>query len=177
MALEITRRTYESEHTGSTMHIVDVVKAGRRCNKLGGYFMTEAEADAHVESLHEREAEMAERRKARAAERSGDGHPFKVGDAISYSWGYEQTNVDFFEVVRVSAKSVWLRPIGGESLDPTGPFSDRVRPVKGTYYGDPIRKPVMAYTHGGTKSYYLSFPHGSGSIVKDGSSLHRSWGH
>lgn len=37
------------------------------------------------------------------------GHGFKVGDLLYSAWGYDQTNVDFYEVVRVSKASVWLR--------------------------------------------------------------------
>ena len=39
----------------------------------------------------------------------------KVGDIFRNSWGYEQTTVDFYQVVRVSAKSVWVRRIKGDT--------------------------------------------------------------
>ena len=35
-------------------------------------------------------------------------HGFKVGDILYMSWGYEQTNLDFFKVVAVTEKSVRL---------------------------------------------------------------------
>ena len=35
----------------------------------------------------------------------------KQGDILVSSWGYEQTNVDFYEVVKVTAKTVTLIPI------------------------------------------------------------------
>ena len=35
----------------------------------------------------------------------------KQGDVFVSSWGYEQTNVDFYEVVKVTAKTVMLIPI------------------------------------------------------------------
>jgi hypothetical protein len=38
---------------------------------------------------------------------------FKVGDYASYIWGYGQTNVDWFKVVRRSDKSVWLEGVKG----------------------------------------------------------------
>ena len=48
-----------------------------------------------------------------------DGIPYKivpdhpmVGDIYEASWGYDQTNVDYYQVIRVSAKSVWTREIG-----------------------------------------------------------------
>ena len=35
----------------------------------------------------------------------------KQGDIFVSSWGYDQTNVDFYEVVKVAAKTVTLIPI------------------------------------------------------------------
>ena len=38
-----------------------------------------------------------------------------VGEILSSSWGYEQTNWDFYQIVKVSNKSIWLREIESES--------------------------------------------------------------
>jgi hypothetical protein len=35
-------------------------------------------------------------------------HTLKVGDVLSSSWGYEQTNVTFYQVTRVTPSSVEL---------------------------------------------------------------------
>ena len=37
---------------------------------------------------------------------------FHVGSVWYTSWGYDQTNVDYYQVVRESESSVWLRKIG-----------------------------------------------------------------
>lgn len=36
----------------------------------------------------------------------------KVGDVFYTSWGYDQTNVEFYKVVRVSKASVWVQETG-----------------------------------------------------------------
>ena len=36
----------------------------------------------------------------------------KVGDIFYTSWGYDQTNVEFFKVVRCTDKSVWVQETG-----------------------------------------------------------------
>ena len=46
-----------------------------------------------------------------------DTRPVSVGDIFSTSWGYDQTNVEFFEVVRVTKASAVLRRIGSEVRD------------------------------------------------------------
>lgn len=40
----------------------------------------------------------------------------KVGDIFYTSWGYDQTNVEFFQVVRVSKASVWVQETGQERI-------------------------------------------------------------
>ncbi len=44
----------------------------------------------------------------------------KVGDIWDSSWGYDETNVDFYKVVKVSEFSVWFQAIGATSSDETG---------------------------------------------------------
>jgi hypothetical protein len=38
-------------------------------------------------------------------------HDYKTGDIIHHSWGYDQTNADFYQVVKVSEKSIWIAQI------------------------------------------------------------------
>ena len=44
-------------------------------------------------------------------------HDVKVGDMYYTSWGYDQTNVEYFQIVEVKGKFAILREIGGESVD------------------------------------------------------------
>ena len=36
---------------------------------------------------------------------------FEVGSFAYYSWGYDQTNIDWFKVVKRNEKSVWFVPV------------------------------------------------------------------
>jgi hypothetical protein len=38
-------------------------------------------------------------------------HTLKVGDIITNSWGYDQTNVDWYRITRATKHFVWLKPI------------------------------------------------------------------
>ena len=53
-----------------------------------------------------------------------------IGDVVTNSWGYDQTNVDFYRVVKTSAHFVWLQPIAGtlREDDGVGPMSGYSRP-------------------------------------------------
>jgi hypothetical protein len=48
----------------------------------------------------------------------------KPGDVYVSTWGYDQTNVDFYEVVRVTASKAELRPIGScADVDSVGNYA------------------------------------------------------
>lgn len=46
---------------------------------------------------------------AKAQAENKDG--FKVGDILICTWGWDQTNVDYYIVTRVSRSSVWYRQL------------------------------------------------------------------
>lgn len=52
----------------------------------------------------------------RAQQRAERAKPntLKVGDIVYTSWGYDQTNTDFYAIVRVSGRCVWVRPIASD---------------------------------------------------------------
>lgn len=69
-------------------------------------------------------------------------HGLAVGDVLSCSWGYEQTNVDYFEVTRlVGARSVEIRKIAAQSEN-TGSMQGICVPAKGRYIDEPMIKRV-----------------------------------
>lgn len=63
------------------------------------------------------------------------GHGLIVGDIVYSSWGYEQTNVDFFEVVRVpSSRSAVVRKVEKQTtLSEQGRMCGEVMPKPGMY--------------------------------------------
>lgn len=63
-------------------------------------------------------------------------HDLKVGDILTSSWGYDQTNVWYFQVVKVTAKQATLRRIGSERVESLTYGSWRSRPVKDKFIGD-----------------------------------------
>jgi hypothetical protein len=78
--------------------------------------------------------------------------PVEVGDIFASSWGYDQTNVDFYEVVGVtpSGKSVRIVPIGKEVVLDRGPYTE-VKAVPGSASPDakPVTKRVRESGYGG----------------------------
>lgn len=57
-----------------------------------------------------------------------------IGDIFCYSWGYEQSNINYFEVVGLKGtKQIIIREISYEITETTGFESYKVRPVKNKF--------------------------------------------
>lgn len=55
-----------------------------------------------------------------------------VGDILVSSWGYDQTNIDYYQVIAVTASSVRIREIGAAVVRRTE-FHNYVAPVAGDF--------------------------------------------
>jgi hypothetical protein len=75
-----------------------------------------------------------------------DGHPFKAGDIFYSSWGYDQTNIDWYVVLRVTRTQVILqsckedRRYNGEEMRG---ITQPAMPVEVSEFSDPIRRKVL----------------------------------
>lgn len=86
-----------------------MIYKGRRTvhEERGGYYDTARRA-FRVREIVARETRAAEERQ----QREQAAHGLAVGDVVYSTWGIEQTNVHFFQVVRVpSLRSAVVRPI------------------------------------------------------------------
>jgi hypothetical protein len=104
----------------------------------------------------------------RKAERS-QRHTLQVGAIVYNSWGYDQTNVDFYEVVKTTPHFVWLQPLGAETTE-TGLMQGRKSAIAGQRFGETTKHQVSDF--GGAHS--IHFKHGSGSVW-DGKPKFCSW--
>jgi hypothetical protein len=90
-------------------------------------YKTDAEVDRKIEQwlsdIRAHQKRVEDRRKAELA-----GHSFVVGDIVTNSWGYDQTNVDWYRVTRTTKNYVWLKPVHSilEPSEGCGPMSGNV---------------------------------------------------
>lgn len=75
-------------------------------------------------------------------------HPLKVGDILKMSWGYDQTNIDFYEVTAASPKMVVLRKLEKKVVRQSG-TDEMVMPLPGRYKGPAFRRKVSPGWRGG----------------------------
>lgn len=93
---------------------------------------------ASAEASHQSKLQRA----AAKREALAKPHSLAVGDVLSCSWGYDQTNVDYFEVTRlVGKRSVEIREIACQS-ESTEFMQGVSVPAKGHYIGKPMVKRV-----------------------------------
>lgn len=72
----------------------------------------------------------------------------EVGSVLYSSWGYDQTNVDFYQVVRVSASSVWVVPMSQKITEANSFMSEYVVPNEPIFEREvwadgPVREKVV----------------------------------
>ena len=122
---------------------------------------------SHVESVKER-------RQSRHGS-DDDLKKLALGQIYVYSWGYEQTNIDFYQITEIHGRMVTLREIGCSTVD-RGPgyssMSDHRIAVKDSFIekSAPIVKRV--YFYGGNPTF--SMAHGCLSLW-DGKPEYCSW--
>lgn len=131
----------------------------------------------YEEHIAEHEAVIAARKAERKAGREAvlaKGNPYKVGDVLRNSWGYDQTNVDFYEVIAVTSRTVTYRKIGASTVPGSEGFmSDKVVPTSGNFIGEAVTKNLQAYVGGAEP--YIPVDHGCMSKVTPGDGAYRSW--
>ncbi len=90
-----------------------------------------------------------------------------VGTVLHCSWGYDQTNCDFYEVIDKKGQTVTLRPIAGKDVGPSSGMATRLQPQPGQFTGEAFKKRITEYG--------VSFKHGSARPVDPERSFYSSW--
>lgn len=76
----------------------------------------------------------AERVAKDRAEAAALEHDYKVGEVLSASWGYDQTNIEWFEIVATTRKTVTFRKIAAHSVE-TLSMQGKCAPKPGEFVG------------------------------------------
>ena len=127
-----------------------MVFAGKR-SKYDKYygFKTAERRDEYVKQYfediaasYEAKKKYAEKKKAMAAENQDK---YEVGKILYSLWGYDQTNIDFYQIVKKTKSMIVIHKIGKEFLDTKYASEDLVMPVKDYFIGKEMKKKVGPY--------------------------------
>ena len=111
-------------------------------------------SNQHLDNI----SDHAERMKERQDKRKAFRHTLAVGNILKASWGYDQTNIDYYEVTAVvSEQTVEIREIGSISRD-TGWLQGECVPSPGRFIGPPERKRVLEGNCVKFASYKYAYP-------------------
>lgn len=102
-------------------------------------FRDAAQREKRVREFFEAQRLRASYRAADKAKRTSFRHTYKPGDLFRASWGYDQTNVDWYEVTEVRGADLILREIAQDRGETDG-WSGKCVPLPGQYIGEPVRK-------------------------------------
>ena len=144
--LEIIRKTWTNGRPWVTILNANR-KPGNRFPKpiLNLTFQSWERAEERIKSELDARVAWEEQKKKRAEERLAYRHDYKPGDILYTSWGYDQTNIEFFQVVAVpSSKSITVREIAQRHTDkPTGnDMAAFTMPVPDNFIGEAVTKCV-----------------------------------
>jgi len=114
--------------------------------------------DQFVQSRINHLEDLKKRKEARK-----EPHTFPVGTIFYNSWGYDQTNVDFYQVESVTKHTVKLRAIGKSTESESGNYN-YVLPVPDSFYGESFVKKVNS----GSKFPFVSMNSYSVAVPWDG---------
>lgn len=146
---------------------------GKLAKPFANYLLKEDRANAYIAEQVEAVRYAAEAAQNRRNEAKGKADEMaarlEVGTILHNSWGYDQTNCDYYQVVAKSGKTVQLREIAGEQVEGSEGFmSCRLRPVKDRFINDKvITKRITAYG--------VSFEFGGCSVVTENDTHYSSW--
>ncbi|MCY4641434.1 MAG: hypothetical protein OXC41_01850 [Gammaproteobacteria bacterium] len=96
----------------------------------------------HVQR-HFRDVQAGEKRAAeRRAARKAAGRGVEVGDILYTSWGYEQTNVEYYQVTKLVGKTMAVLRRIGANVEETGWMQGTCTPAPDSFTGPEIRRVV-----------------------------------
>jgi hypothetical protein len=135
-------------------------------------FRSAEQRDKYIATWLENQRAAKASRDAYRAKRQGQ-HTLRVGQVLTCSWGYDQTNVDWYQVTRVMGKMVEIREISAKLVGEGGGPSEGVVPHVGAFKGEAMRKRPSADNSVRIASYASAYPW-------DGEPKHQTgygWGH
>lgn len=65
-------------------------------------------------------------------------NPYSIDNLLYCDWGWEQTNIDYYQIVKINKTTVTIKEIASEIISYNSSMSGTSRPIKGDFIGDDI---------------------------------------
>jgi hypothetical protein len=102
--------------------------------------------------IEEQKAQISKKAEAKSALqklRQEVKNPFEVGQILYKTWGYEQTNVNFYQVISVKGKTVILRELEQQRTE-KGYMYGTTMPIKDSFNGGEFKRILQVRIYNGT---------------------------
>lgn len=147
-----------------------------------GYSGTRSRADFHyryrseghrLDHINNWRSGLAAYKRAREKEKAGRkrGHDLPVGTIFCFSWGYEQTNLNFYQVVSTTKCTVTIREIAQKVIERLMPMAEMRVPIPDQFVGPEIKNKRVR------DSKYITMASYGSCSVWDGKPKYCSWYH
>jgi hypothetical protein len=125
-------------YTGNSGRPAAVAYIGKSSKHAWHYhFLNEARRQEKIDMFFNGIAQREDFKLTRKVERVSFDHSLKVGDVLYSSWGYDQTNVEFFQITATTQKTVTFREIcQSRGRDGTLSDSGTCAPIKNMWTND-----------------------------------------
>lgn len=135
-------------------------------------FRSPEQMETHIKNFFDSVSSRA-KAKAERAEELRKPHDIKPGAIVYNSWGYDQTNLDFYEVTSATPHFVTLREIASVQTDSgnAGSMSGYFKACPGQYITDKETRHKVSM---GGRGPSIKFRNGAGSVW-DGQPKFSSW--
>jgi hypothetical protein len=112
------------------------------------YYKTKEQMFNRLNETKKNAIDRQEYKEKRMREKKNFVPSLKVNDILVSSWGYEQTNVDYFQVIEVKGKSCKVCKIHHKIVEGSEGFmSCKVLPIKDQFQGEPFNKLILKGNH------------------------------
>lgn len=156
---------YRYERNGQ---LIGMAFRGKSQKPAWHYRFKSAEEQERHEQTFLQSVRAREQAKREYREKKNALHTLQPGDILYASWGWEQTNIDFFRIVAVKSKTLTLQKIGAVSVSVTGWASDMVVADPDHLIGAPFQKRADGFNR-------VRLDRCRTARLYDGRPLHRSW--
>lgn len=115
-------------------------------------FSKETDRAKRIDEFFTNTAEREEYKNKSKAAKKEFRHTLKIGDFLNSSWGYEQTNVEFYQIVSVTEKTVTFREVA-QTRERTSHDSGVCAPIRDAFIesGKTFTRPVKQCGNDDTK--------------------------
>lgn len=126
-------------YTAANGKLTAMLFYGKQAKPIWHYhFETALKRQQKIERGFAHYAALEAQKAAKRAEEKAWQHPYKPGDIFKSSWGYDQTNIDWYEVLEVRGKQLVMTEIQQSRVETQWAVGKCV-PLPGKPRGEPFR--------------------------------------